>query len=103
MISPTNLSIGIDIQLARGCPYAILDAAGEPVAAGWLPGQDVAAAAASLDRALAQLAAGRPTQVAIGIDAPRCFLPAPARGTGRGTAGALPPAATAAPVATARW
>lgn len=77
MARPHTLSIGIDIQLARGCPYAILDAAGEPVAAGWLPGQDVAAAAASLDRALAQLAAGRPTQVAIGIDAPRCFLPAP--------------------------
>jgi predicted nuclease with RNAse H fold len=77
MISPTNLSIGIDIQLARGCPYAILDERGEPAAAGWLPGQDVEAAVKSLDRAIEQLAAGRGTQVAIGIDAPRCFLPAP--------------------------
>ncbi len=77
MPQPSSLFVGIDVQTRRACPYAILDAAGEPVAAGWLPGQDVAAAAASLDRALAQLAAGRPTQVAIGIDAPRCFLPAP--------------------------
>lgn len=76
MPQPSSLFVGIDVQTRRACPYAILDAAGEPVAAGWLPGHDVAAAAASLDRAVAQLAPG---SVAIGIDAPRCFLPAPRR------------------------
>lgn len=53
MPQPSSLCVGVDVQTRRACPYAILDEGGEPVAAGWLPGHDVAAAVASLDRALA--------------------------------------------------
>jgi hypothetical protein len=76
---PSNplLFFGIDVQAAaRGCAYAVVDCAGEPVDAGWVSGSawDVVT---SLDARVQRLAESRGAPPAVGIDAPRMYLPTP--------------------------
>lgn len=63
--------LGVDVQSARGCPFAVLDGAAELVRNGWL--QD----AGALRQVVTQLSASGP--VVVGIDAPRMPLPSPRR------------------------
>ena len=62
------LYAGIDVQLSRPCPIAVLDAEGRVQGSGWLEGADdheVARAAADFITRFA------PVRLAVGIDAPR--------------------------------
>lgn len=56
--------LGVDVQVARGCPYAVLDGRLKPHGSGWLasPGE-VSHVVASLLKSF--------DRVAVGIDAPR--------------------------------
>jgi hypothetical protein len=70
------LYLGIDVQTLRGCPYVVLDQAGEPVDSGWLGGS-----IGDLVRGLSDVVeryrkTGR-SWLGVGIDAPREPLPSP--------------------------
>lgn len=62
--------IGIDVQVARGCPFAVIDEEGCLIESGWI------AASPALEAALLELCARHP-QAVFGIDCPRMPLPAP--------------------------
>ena len=66
--------VGIDIQTARPCSYAVLDASGNTTDAGWLHIEPVEQAIAELRTLLSRFGNER---VAVGLDAPRHPLPAP--------------------------
>jgi hypothetical protein len=67
-------SLGLDVQVARGCPYVLLDDTGQPADAGWLRGgQDEVAGA--LSALVDRLGSHCRLPVAVGIDAPRRPLP----------------------------
>lgn len=68
-----HLYLGIDVQIGRGCPYAVLDGAGEPVEAGWVSGSTRQVVGA-LDRLVQRLVETRGGLLAVGIDAPRTRL-----------------------------
>ena len=66
----TGYAIGVDVQLRRGCPYAVLGAEGRQAEAGWLtPGPSLASDVAALCR--------RYPGAVVGLDCPRQPLPAP--------------------------
>lgn len=65
----TTSYIGVDVQAARGCPFAVLDEGAVVVDRGWL------ADAAALRTVVQRLA--RESDVVVGIDAPRMPLPVP--------------------------
>lgn len=72
-----RLYLGIDVQAAsRGCPYAVLDGAGESVEAGWVAGsaRRVVGTVAELVERLIDTGGAA---LAVGIDAPRMRLPSP--------------------------
>lgn len=65
--------IGVDVQIARACPYAIIAYDGRPLESGWLPDADRAPA---MLRALCdQWSKGVSSDVVVAIDAPRVGLP----------------------------
>ena len=73
----SHLCLGIDVQAAaRGCPYALLDGAGESVEAGWVSGsaRQVVSALIGLLERLVDSGGG---SLAVGIDAPRVPLRSP--------------------------
>ncbi len=74
--SNSHLCIGIDVQAGRGCPFAVLDGAGEPVEAGWVNGspREVVSALEGLVQRLVETHGG---PLAVGIDAPRMRLRSP--------------------------
>jgi predicted nuclease with RNAse H fold len=65
--------VGIDVQIRRGCPFVVLDEAGEMVEAGWLGSREEAA------REVRALAARHRSDgpLWVGVDAPRQPLPTP--------------------------
>lgn len=65
----TGLVIGIDVQAARGCPFAVLNASSRVVDSGWL-------ATEGIGNSVRELSARYPDAVSA-IDAPRMALPAP--------------------------
>ena len=65
--------IGVDVQTSRGCPFAVLDAEGNALDAGWLDQENETTA--GLRAVAMRHAEGRLDRVAIGIDAPRVPLP----------------------------
>jgi hypothetical protein len=69
-----DLFVGVDIQTARPCPYAILDEKGIAIDADWLDGKSPEHTVSGLRTVLSRL--GRERAV-VGIDAPRCPLPSP--------------------------
>jgi hypothetical protein len=73
----THRYLGIDVQAAaRGCPYAVLNAAGESVEAGWASGS-VEEVVRSLNNLVLRLAETQDALVSVGIDAPRMHLRTP--------------------------
>lgn len=71
-----NYFIGIDVQTARGCPFAILDEAGTVVEDGWVEKAHPDRVVATLRKVLERQ---NPAQnaLALAIDAPRVPLAAP--------------------------
>ena len=68
--------IGVDVQVARQCPYAVLDRDGNSVTSGWLPdGRDLAVRA--LRGVIDRQSDGGASGIAVGIDSPRMALAAP--------------------------
>ncbi len=65
--------VGVDVQVARGCPYAVLDEGGGAIDSGWVDRNDAATALAAVVRRHG----GTDSReiVAVGIDAPRVPLP----------------------------
>ena len=61
--------IGIDVQAARDCPFAVLDASSRVVDSGWI-------ATAGIGKSVLELSARYPDAV-FAIDAPRMALPTP--------------------------
>lgn len=61
--------LGVDVQSARGCPFAVLNGAAEMIRNGWLQN------AGELRQLVTHLAASG--AVVVGIDAPRMPLPGP--------------------------
>src|SRR6266545_3626044 len=59
--------LGLDLQVSRGCPYAILDVCGKTVADGWVEG-DVSKRVECLSEVLMRY---EPGEIAVAIDAPR--------------------------------
>jgi len=82
----SHLYLGVDVQTRRGCPYAVLDGAGESVEAGWVSGS-VREVVKSLNGLVQRLAETRGAPLAVGIDAPRTHLRSPRKwywdGSGR--------------------
>jgi predicted nuclease with RNAse H fold len=74
--SDPHLYLGIDVQTERGCPYATLDAEGEPVEAGWVSGS-ARQVVTALDGLVQRLVETRGGSIVVGIDAPRRHLPSP--------------------------
>jgi predicted nuclease with RNAse H fold len=73
----SHLYLGIDVQAAaRGCPYAVLNAAGDSVEAGWASGS-AEEVVRSLNNLVRRLVETRGALVAVGIDAPRTYLRTP--------------------------
>ena len=66
----TDRFVGVDVQVSRGCPYAVLDSDGRSIAAGWLSSRESSVADA-LHAVLTQQADGDPRRVVVAIDAPR--------------------------------
>ncbi len=69
-----SLAVGIDVQVRRGCPIAVLGPDGSSVAALWAEHPE---AAGSLLGEVLDREGIAPSRVAIGIDAPRMPLPQP--------------------------
>jgi predicted nuclease with RNAse H fold len=65
----TTSFVGVDVQVTRGCPYAVIDAAAVVVERGWVGD------AGGLRAVVERLACAGP--VVVGIDAPRMPLPLP--------------------------
>lgn len=65
----TGLVIGIDVQAARGCPFAVLNTSSRVIDSGWLQTK-------GLDVSAKELSQRYPNAV-FAIDAPRMPLPAP--------------------------
>lgn len=61
--------IGIDVQAARDCPFAVLDASSRVVDTGWIATADIGKSVQALS--------GRYADAVIAIDAPRMALPTP--------------------------
>jgi hypothetical protein len=61
--------IGIDVQAARGCPFAVLDASSRVVDSGWVATGDIGKSAQELS--------ARYPDAVFAIDAPRMALPTP--------------------------
>jgi hypothetical protein len=68
---------GIDVQSARGCPFAVLDAAGRWLDSGWANGESHSEVAEQLVKAAERHAGGNRERIKIGVDSPRMCLPAP--------------------------
>ena len=64
-----SLVIGIDVQAARDCPFAVLDASSRIVDSGWIATAGIGASVQDLS--------GRYPEAVFAIDAPRMALPAP--------------------------
>lgn len=62
--------IGIDVQSARDCPYAVLDTSGVLIKSGWIPTDN------RKRKHIAEICARHPN-ISIGIDSPRIPLPSP--------------------------
>jgi predicted nuclease with RNAse H fold len=67
------VSLGIDVQIGRGCPYVALDKRLRTLESGWL----AARTAPSRLRDIVERLEASHSPVAVGIDAPRMPLPAP--------------------------
>lgn len=65
----TGLVIGIDVQAARGCPFAVVDESSRMIDAGWIPTAQLAASVQDL--------ATRFRSAVFAIDAPRMPLVTP--------------------------
>ena len=61
--------IGIDVQAARGCPFAVLDTSSRVLDSGWIATEDIG-------KSIQGLSASYPDAV-FAIDAPRMALPTP--------------------------
>jgi hypothetical protein len=72
----TKIFVGIDVQTARGCALAAVDASGRSVACYWADAADPQVLAATVREGLERLGV---QELAIGIDAPRGALKRPRR------------------------
>ena len=77
-MNPTKF-IGIDVQAARGCPYAVLGERGQALDSGWVGRADHGKVVQGLRDVVTRHSARDSSQVAIGIDAPRKPLSSPRR------------------------
>jgi predicted nuclease with RNAse H fold len=73
---PTRF-MGVDVQVARGCPYVVLDKSGEPIDCGWLEQRPFGELAQTLCAVVDRHSVADEPPVSVGIDAPRKPLPSP--------------------------
>jgi predicted nuclease with RNAse H fold len=76
MTEPTRF-VGVDVQVARGCPYVVLDKSGEPIDCGWLAQRRFEELAQTLCAVVDRHSVADQSLVGVGIDAPRVPLPSP--------------------------
>src|SRR5262245_53275015 len=72
-----RIYIGVDVQKARSCPYAILGETGNWITSSWLPRGEPNEIGRALRGVVEFYAGGDESSVAVGIDAPRAPLPSP--------------------------
>ncbi len=65
----TGVVIGIDVQAARDCPFAVLEASSRVVDSGWI-------AAEEIGKSVQEFSARYPDAV-FAVDSPRMALPTP--------------------------
>lgn len=75
--------IGVDVQTARGCPFAILDEDGTAVEDGWVEVTDPDSVVAGLKQVLDRHNAAN-NNLSLAVDAPRVPLPEPRQWYWRG-------------------
>jgi predicted nuclease with RNAse H fold len=80
-IKNISLFVGIDVQIRRGCTYAVLDSEGSLIDSGWSDKWSIVRPSpmdqtiSVLERVIKNHSKGIPESVAVGIDAPRMPLP----------------------------
>ena len=78
---PVSFFVGIDVQIRRGCTYAVLDSEGSLIDSGWsdkwsfIRPSPIEQTIPVLVKVIEKYAKSAPESVAVGIDAPRMPLP----------------------------